>query len=165
MIREITEPEVLEHFFSLMADLECGERFIANNPNHAQWLQKRISLRFVQGARFFGYFLADGCPAGFICFLIDEGPEGIKCFGNKSEILDFGLLPAHRSKGYGTDLLKHAERISAEAGAHVLYTSTYACNHRAILFYGRNGLVPVATLPDVHSPGDEGMVYMRKIIR
>jgi hypothetical protein len=35
----------------------------------------------------------------------------------------------------------------------------------AIAFYGKNGMTPVATLPDVHGPGDEGMVYIRKVLR
>lgn len=164
MIREIDESDVLTHFFSLMAELECGGNFDPANPYHTAWLKKRIALRFIQGAKFFAYFV-DTASVGFIALLMDEGPEGIQCFGNKAEILDFGLLAEHRSRGYGSALLRHAEQVAREAGAYSLYASTYACSHRAIAFYGRHGLVPVATLPDVHSPGDEGMVYMRKVLR
>jgi hypothetical protein len=46
-----------------------------------------------------------------------------------------------------------------------MYVSTYAKDKEAISFYLQNGFVRVATLPDVHGPGDDGNVYMRKIIR
>jgi GNAT superfamily N-acetyltransferase len=165
MIREIGEADVAAAFFALMGELECGRRFNENNATHVAWLTRRIALRFAQGARALAYMLDDGTPAGFISFLIDEGPPDIPFFGQKAEILDFAFLPAYRSMGYGSVLLKRVEALCAQAGVYVLYTSTYAANHRAITFYGRNGLVPVATLPDVHGPGDEGMVYMRKIIK
>ena len=32
-------------------------------------------------------------------------------------------------------------------------------------FDGKNGFVPVATLPDVHGPGSPGNVFMRKLLR
>ena len=162
MIKQIDQAEVERHFFGLMAEIECGNHFRADDPGHVEWLRKRINLRFVQGATFHGYFLDDGRPVGFIAVLLDQGPGS---FRGKLEILDFGFLPDHRGKGYGTELLGHVEGLATEMGATSLYTSTYAKEHRVIAFYGRSGLVPVATLPDVHGSGDEGMVYMRKKLR
>ena len=162
MIREIDQTEIERHFFGLMAELECGNHFKADDPGHVDWVRKRINLRFAQGATFHAYFLPDGTPVGFITILLDQGPGS---FRGKLEILDFGFLPDYRGKGYGTELLRHVEDFAVKMGATSLYTSTYAREHRVIAFYGRNGLVPVATLPDVHSPGDEGMVYMRKKLR
>jgi GNAT superfamily N-acetyltransferase len=162
MIREMKEEEFLRHFFVLMAELECGRHFKHDDPKHVEWLRRTINLRFLQGARFYAYFLEEQLPIGFISILLDEGPEGIHCFGHKAEILDFGVLPEHRDKGYGTELLQYAERAVHDRGATVLYVATYAKQHRAISFYGKNGLIPVAALPDVHGPDDEGMVYLRK---
>jgi ribosomal protein S18 acetylase RimI-like enzyme len=73
--------------------------------------------------------------------------------------------PDPRGKGYGSELLLHVEKLAIERGTTSPYASTYAKEHRVIAFYGRNGLAPVATLSDVDSPGDEGMVFMRKRLR
>ena len=159
MIEQIDQAGIEKHFFALMAELECGQHFNPHDSQHVAWVQKRIDLRFAQGAVFYAYVLPDGTPVGFIAILLDQGPGS---FRGKLEILDFGFLPDHRGKGYGTKLLRYVEQLAVEMGATSLYSSTYAKEHRVIAFYGRNGLVPVATLPDVHSPGDEGMVYMRK---
>ena len=86
-------------------------------------------------------------------------------FGCLQHRLDLGLHPEYRGKGYGTELLQHAEALAREVGVRSLYVSTYARERRVIAFYGKHGLVPVATLPDVHGPDDEGMVYMRKVLR
>ncbi len=162
MITEIDQAEVESRFFALMAELECGNHYRAEDPGHVAWVRKRIDLRFAQGAVFHAYALPDGSPIGFIAVLLDQGPGD---FRGKLEILDFGFLPDHRGQGHGTELLRHVEGLAIEMGATSLYTSTYAKDHRVIAFYGRHGLIPVATLPDVHSPGDEGMVYMRKRLK
>jgi GNAT superfamily N-acetyltransferase len=159
MIRPIDQAEVERHFFGLMAELECGHHFKPEDPEHVDWVRQRISLRFAQGATFHAYLLPDGTPIGLIAVLLDQGPGA---FRGRLEILDFGFLPGYRGQGYGTELLLHIEHLATEVRAVSLYASTYAREHRVIAFYGRHGLVPVATLPDVHSPGDEGMVYMRK---
>lgn len=165
MIKEIGEQDVVDHFFELMGELECGNHIDCGNPKHATWLRKLISLRIAMGVRFLAYFLDDGTPAGFIALKFDEGPEGLARGWGKSEILDLGFLEPYRGKGYGTELLRYAEDVSRDVGVHSLYVSTYAKQNRAIAFYGKNGLVPVATLPDVHGLGDEGMVYMRKVLQ
>jgi len=165
MIREISEQDVVEHFFELMGELECGRHIDCGDPKHAAWLKKLIAQRIMLGVRFLAYFLDDGTPAGFIALKFDEGPNGLARGWGKCEILDFGFHPEYRGKGYGTALLQHAEALSREVGVRSLYVSTYAKERRAIAFYGKNGLVPVATLPDVHGPDDEGMVYMRKVLR
>ena len=60
---------------------------------------------------------------------------------------------------------EHSDGIAAnELDIYCMYLSTYAKKYEAIAFYGKNRFVPVATLPDVHDPNDEGNVYMRKIL-
>ena len=58
----------------------------------------------------------------------------------------------------GVTVSSHAK----EKGVYCLYMSTYAKDSGVIHFYGKNGFVPVATLPDVHGPKEEGLVIMRK---
>jgi GNAT superfamily N-acetyltransferase len=165
MIREISKEEVVEHFFELLGELECGRHIDCKNPRHAAWLEKLISQRIAIGVRFLGYFVEDDTPAGLIAIKFDEGPDGLARGWGKCEILDLGFHPEHRGKGYGTKLMSHVEGLARDVGVRSLYVSTYARERQAITFYGKCGLVPVATLPDVHGPDGEGMVYMRKVLR
>lgn len=165
MIRQIPEGEFVDTFFDLMAEVECGEHFDSTNAAHVEWVRRRVAVNYFRGARFFAYYLNNKSPVGFAAVLIDKGLEGVPCFGQYTELLDIAVLPQHRGKGYGAELIKHAERLSREAGAYCMYMTTYAGNHKLIAFYGKHGYVPVATMPDVHGPGDEGHVWMRKILR
>lgn len=164
MIKEIRE-EQFSPFFELMAEVECGKHFDFNNQNHIDWLKKRISIYFFRGTKFFGYFSDDNSPIGFATLLIDEGPKGISCMGQKCELLDIGVIPQYRGKGIGSELLKYVAEYAEKSGVYCMYMSTYAKDYKVIAFYGKNGFVPVAILPDVHGPNDEGIVFMRKILR
>ncbi len=59
-------------------------------------------------------------------------------------------------RGLGARLMAHCESVARQEGYHCLLVSTYAKQERAIRFYLREGFVPVATIPDVHGPSDEG---------
>ncbi len=165
MIREVEETKFVEQFYDLMAEVECGSHFDFGNPRHDEWLRRRISRHYYRGVKFFGYYLEDDKPVGFAGLLAEEKLEGVACFGQMTELLDIGIFPEYRGKGYGKELLKYAEDYSREFGAYCMYMATYARSRETIAFYGSHGFVPVATLPDVHGPGDEGTVHMRKIIR
>ena len=106
----------------------------------------------------------DGTPVGFVALLTEEPLEGVAIFGKKAGLLEIGVAEEFRGGGYGKELLDYAEEQSIIGGAYCLYAATYARDHDTIRFYGRNGFIPVATLPDVNGPGDDGDVYMRKII-
>ena len=164
MIREVSEAEFIEQFYVLMAEVECGSHFDFSNPQHEEWLHRRISRHYHRGVKFFGYYLDSGKPVGFAGLLAEEKLEGVACFGQTAELLDIGILPEFRGKGYGGELLKYIEEYCRDFGAYCMYTATYARSFDTIAFYGRHGFVPVATLPDVHGPDDEGNVYMRKIL-
>ena len=164
MIIEIAEKELLKTFYKLIAEVECGKHFDFSNPHHDEWLRCRVSRHYFSGAKFFAYCEADK-PVGFAGLLIDEGLEGVSISGQKTELLDVGILPEFRNKGYGKKLLDYAEEKSRLSGAYCMYISTYAKDTIAISFYLRNGFVQVAVLPDVNGPGDEGNAILRKIIR
>jgi ribosomal protein S18 acetylase RimI-like enzyme len=164
MITEIQEKDLLKTFYKLIAEVECGNHFDFANPHHDEWLRRRISRHYYLGTKFFAYYRRNQ-PVGFAALLVDEQLEGVRLFGQKTELLDIVIFPEFRSQGYGKKLLDYAERKSQDSGAYCMYVSTYAKNINAISFYVRNGFVPVANLPDVHGPGDEGLLVMRKIVR
>lgn len=163
MIKEVLEKD-FNIFFQLMAEVECGDHFDFANQNHVSWLKRRIATRFYMGTRFFAHYLDDGTPVGFAAVLIDDGPEGIPCFGHKAEITDIAIFPSFRGNGYGAELLTHVEGFAKQNGVYCLCASTYAKGYKVIAFYGSRGFVPVATLPGVHGPNDEGMVFVRKVL-
>ena len=167
MIRELAEQEFTETFFDLMAEVECGPHFRPNNEAHVKWVRRRIAVHYFRGARFFALQLADGTHAGFSAVFVEEALEGASSspFGHYAELLDIGLLPEYRGTGRGRELLIHSEGYARDAGASCMYANTYAKNHDQIAFYGRSGFVPVACLPDVYGPGDEGRICMRKRLR
>jgi GNAT superfamily N-acetyltransferase len=165
MILEISQEELFKYFYRLAAEVDCGDHFDFSNPQHEQWLRKHVAIDYYRGAHFFAIFLEDSTPVGYGSVLIEEKLEGIVCSGQKSELLDIGVLNEFRGKGYGKTLLDYAERVSRESGVYCLYIKTYAGKNDTIAFYGSNGFVPVAGLPDVYGPGDEGDLFMRKIFR
>ena len=165
MIKQIDEKEFVGKFFTLMAEVECGDHFDPSNASHTKWVRKRIAIHYFRGTCFYAYYLDDKTPIGFVAVLIDKGLEDVQCFGQYTELLDIAIFPKYQGKGYGTKLLKHAETVSREADAYCMYISTTATNYDIIAFYGKNGFVPVATMPDVHGPNEEGNVWMRKILK
>ena len=164
MINEIQEDDFARHFLAAFADLECGSKYDTRNPQHVRWVRRRLAIHCFRGARFYACYAAEQVPVGFVSILIDKGLEGVRCFGQWTEILDLLVLEGYRGKGYGKALLEQAEKASVEAGACCMYVHTYAGNRAAMTFYIKHGFVPVAMLPDVNGHDDEGDVYLRKIL-
>jgi GNAT superfamily N-acetyltransferase len=164
VIHEISSEELRRDFFGLLGELEAGPAFDPSIPSHASWLDRLVAARERLGARTFAAYTSADEGIGFITLLFDHGPPGFASFGHKVEILDFGLFPEHRGRGVGSRLLTRAEEEARSEKFHCLLVATYARQHRAIAFYMREGFVPVATLPDVHGPNDEGMTYLRKLL-
>jgi GNAT superfamily N-acetyltransferase len=115
--------------------------------------------------RFFAYHDPQRQPVGFYGLLIEKEPSDLKHLHQKSELMDIAILPEYRNQGFGKIMLAHAEQVARDAELYCMYISTYARDFKVINFYGQNGFVPVATLPDVHGPKDECQVFMRKILR
>lgn len=164
IFKEILE-ENFEKFYPLMAEIEGGNQFKQDNDKHMEWLIRKIHTRFKTGAKFFEIYDDKLGSIGIAGFLIDPSLEGVSYLGQKSEILDIAIFKKYRRRGYGSQLLSYVENFIKEYDAYCIYVCTYAADHEVISFYGKNGYVPVAMLPDVYGPGDEGALYMRKIIR
>jgi GNAT superfamily N-acetyltransferase len=165
-LKNVTAEETLKHFFKIATEVECGSHFDFSNPKHEAWLRRKYDRYEYAGNKFFAAFQKDGTPVGYGILVVEEGLDGIKqVFAQKTELISLGVSSEYQGMGYGKKLVEYAERLSRETGAYCMYISTYAKDHGVIDFYGKCGYAPVATLPDVHGPGDEGLVYMRKIIR
>ncbi len=154
-IRAIAEDEVRRNFLPLMAEVEAGSWFDMNNPSHAAWLHRSISRRVGRGGQFYALHSSDGLALGLDCLLIENHPKHM----GHAEILDMGIIEAHRRQGHGTQLLQGAERKSRAAGVSCAYVATYAGDAAAIAFYMQAGFTPVAELPGLNSPRDRGQIF------
>ncbi|WP_409344437.1 GNAT family N-acetyltransferase [Paenibacillus sp. MBLB4367] len=163
LFKEISE-SAFAPFFGLMAEIEHTKLNIAN-PNHAEWLQRKIRLHYLRGVKFFAYYIDGERPAGLVAVLHEEAPEGIPALGMRAEVLDIGVYPEYRRQGYGSVLLQYAENYLRDKGVYCMFMMAYAEDYDVIAFYGKNGFVPVATLPDTYGPQWEGNVFLRKLLK
>jgi ribosomal protein S18 acetylase RimI-like enzyme len=157
--------EEIEPYMDILAEVE-HTHLNRKNPEHEQWLRRRIQSFYARGAQYFAYhdpFLPSG--TGIISVLHEEAPLGLDSLGMRAEVLQIGVSEDGRRQGIGSILLRHVEEVMRRRSVYCLFMMTYAEEYAVISFYGKNGYVPVATLPDVYGPGLEGNVFMRKIIR
>ncbi|HKB59212.1 MAG TPA: GNAT family N-acetyltransferase [Gallionellaceae bacterium] len=73
-----------------------------------------------------------------------------------------GLSPHLRGKGIGRQVMNWAES-EARQGAKNLWVVASAFNHRALAFYGSLGFHPIATLPDLVSPGQDEILLRKPL--
>ena len=158
MIRPITEVDVLRDFLPLMAEVEAGSWFDMSNSGHDEWLRRCVSRRIGRGGQFYALYCPEDCPLGLCCLLIEDHPS----FPGHAEILDMGVVEAHRRQGHGTHLVEDATRRATAAGVCCIYVSTYAGDSDAVAFYTRVGFNRVAELPGLNGPVDRGQVFMIK---
>ncbi|MDP2871982.1 MAG: GNAT family N-acetyltransferase [Bacillota bacterium] len=158
-IRELTEPQAAV-LLDVVGEAEMGGFYDRADEAHRSWVNATIHRYFVRGARFFAAFGLDDEPLAYAALLVDDAP-GFRC---KGELISFGTCAGHRRKGIGSKLIDHITGICQDLGLYCIVTSTYAGDARAVAFYGRNGFCPVALLPGVHGPRDEGQLYLRKLL-
>ena len=144
-----------------MAEIECGHFFDRTNPEHIEWLQNKILKRYGAGSRFYALYADDGTPLGIAGLQVETSLHSEWASG---ELVDIGIFPEHRGRGHGSALLRFIEEQARQENCYCLYIHTYAGDCRVIAFYGKNGYAPVATLPDTNGPGNEGTVWMRKVL-
>lgn len=158
MFKEINEAE-FQPFFDLMAELEVGRHFDPASDEHARWLSEKIRRNFARGVRFFASYEDDNSPRGLISLFVDDF-----LYFKLGYVTHLGVFPDFRGLGYGSKLLAFAVEQARQEGCYCLYLDTYAGNPKNISFYAKNGLTPVATIPGMNGPGDEGQVWFRKVL-
>jgi len=77
-----------------------------------------------------------GEPLDVGCLLLAEHPEG-----RQWELLYMGLVPEARGRGWGTDLVRHAQWLAAQAGIDRLVLAVDARNAPALSAYAAAGFV------------------------
>src|SRR3990172_9035011 len=96
IIQELTDGD-LEPFMPLLGEIECGRLFSDSDPEHVSWLNHRIASHIAGGTRYFGCRSLTGDTLGILGFLIER-----KLFRAPSaEIVDIGVIDAHRRRGLG----------------------------------------------------------------
>jgi ribosomal protein S18 acetylase RimI-like enzyme len=149
-------------FLPLIAEIECGRHYDAQNPQHVAWLKGRLANLYASGGQAICLYAEDDKPLGFLFLVHDKGLEGADCFGKKADIAMFGLFKEYRSQGLGVLLIEEAWKYVKEHGGDYIYVNTYEANQGAIRFYVRCGFVPVALHPGENGRGDLGQVYLYK---
>lgn len=162
-IRKVLQDEI-DNFYELIGEIEYS-LFNAKNEEHLHWLKNRIDRLYYNGAEFFGAFNEKREILGIITILIDVPPQGINDGYNSCEVIEMGINKDVRNNGYGSQLLGYAENYAKNKNVYCMYMHTYAGDYDVIAFYGKNGFVPVGIIPDIYGSKNEGMLYMRKIIR
>lgn len=162
----LNEDDFYEIFLKEIADVECGNHYNENNPQHVQWLKRFISTLYLRGGMALCLFNEENDPIGFIYLLHDKGLENVCCFGKKATIAMFEVKEEHRGKGYGTMLCCEAEKYLRKRGAECLYTDTPddPDDKRALLFYIKYGFTPIACHPGENGKNDIPQIYLFKYL-
>lgn len=166
MIISIDKEKFYDDFLPIIIDLECGSKYDKNNPQHVEYLKKKIDISYNNYGIVLAEYDENGEAIGYIWYEHDTGFEGVCFSGKKAHIRQIGVYDEYQRKGVGKRLLNEAALKIKQAGGEVLYTDTYADdNGDAMAFYVKTGFIPVALLPGMNGLDDFGQVYMYKILK
>jgi D-alanine-D-alanine ligase len=110
-----------------------------------------------------GYYTAlgaeiDGSLAGWICW----GPT--PCTLGTYDLYWMAVHPAAQGNGIGRALLDEMERrLAGVARLIVIETAGRADYAGTRAFYQARGYSPVSVIPDFYSPGDDQVVFVKKV--
>jgi D-alanine-D-alanine ligase len=101
-----------------------------------------------------------GRPVGWICV----GPT--PCTLETYDIYWIVVDPAWQGKGIGRALLEHAESIVHGRGGRLAIIETSGSGHYASSrgFYLRTGFVEAGRIPDFYAPGDDKLIYVKRLV-
>lgn len=119
-------------------------------------------------------FFETGLASGYHFLMADLGDEtiGYCCFGPAPVTLSsynlywIAVDNEHRRRKLGHAVLEESERRIASLGGNRVYAETsgrpqYEPTHR---FYENNGYVKEAVMKDFYSPGDDKVVYVKRLM-
>jgi ribosomal protein S18 acetylase RimI-like enzyme len=100
-----------------------------------------------------------GAPVGWVCV----GPT--PCTLGTFDLYWIAVAPAAQGHGVGSLLLRHAETlIRARQGRLVVIETSGQPRYDATrFFYLKNGYAETARLPDFYAPGDDKVVYLKRL--
>ena len=100
----------------------------------------------------------DGSLAGWICW----GPT--PCTLGTYDLYWMAVDPAQQGNGLGTALLVEMERRLAGVARLILIETAGRPDYAATrAFYQGRGYSPVATVPDFYAPGDDQVVFVKRV--
>jgi ribosomal protein S18 acetylase RimI-like enzyme len=106
-----------------------------------------------------GAFTPDGRLLGYVCW----GPT--PCTRGTWDVYWIAVEPGTQSTGVGTRLLAEVERRLARENARlvIVETSSLPGYEPTRRFYLRRGYDEVARVPDFYQPGDDRVIYAKRI--
>jgi ribosomal-protein-alanine N-acetyltransferase len=123
--------------------------------------------------------LRENYPTSLYLDIYNWWPEGFEVFEDQGRVVGFvaGVLPApdrarilmlavdrdHRSRGYGTLLLKEFVRRSSLKGVRAVELEVRKSNLAAIRFYQRLGFEVLHILPRFYTDGEDGYKMWREL--
>jgi GNAT superfamily N-acetyltransferase len=121
--------------------------------------------------------LARGAASGYEFVFVDDPDSpgkllGYACFGpipatrSSYDLYWIAVAPSQQGKGLGRRLLREAERCALESGATQIYldTSGRVQYTPTRSFYEHTGYQRAATLKDFYAPGDDKVIYSRRLV-
>ena len=100
----------------------------------------------------------DASLAGWICW----GPT--PCTLGTYDLYWMAVDPAQQGNGLGTALLVEMERRLAGVARLILIETAGRSDYAATrAFYQGRGYSPVATVPDFYAPGDDQVVFVKRV--
>lgn len=162
-IARCTEDKFYKDFYALIIELECGNKYNNNNPQHIAWLKKKMSNSFSD----YGSVLAaynEDVPLGFIWYQHDTGLQDVSFSGKYAKMLAFGVFDDYQNKGIGTALLKEACTIIKMNGGECFYTDTYQENTEAMVYYLKRDFKLIANIPGLNGINDAPQILLYKIL-
>lgn len=100
-----------------------------------------------------------GAPAGWVCF----GPT--PCTVGTYDVYWIVVAPAAQNKGLGSLLLAHAEQLIAAGGGRlsIVETSGRSIYDATRQFYLRRGYHEAARVEEFYAPGDDQVIYVKRL--
>ena len=96
--------------------------------------------------------------AGFAILYWAQPPEQPLAYIQTLEV-----LPAHRSRGVGRELLRRAEKSASSAGAHVIWLHVAESNAPAIRLYEAHGYSQQGREENFYAKGIPALLYAKPI--
>jgi ribosomal protein S18 acetylase RimI-like enzyme len=164
IIKKQDEETLKRDFLPMIIDLWCGDKFIPNNSQHVEWLNKKIHASFEDFGTALCVYTDDGEAIGFLWYKHDSGMQGVSFSGKDAHIIQMGLYEKFQRQGIGTKLLEEACANIRANGGECLYTDTYAANWDSMVFYIKRSFIPVALLPGLDGMNSMGQVFLYRIL-
>lgn len=83
--------------------------------------------------------------------------------GLSAYIQTIEVLPEHRGRGAGKELLARLEASANDAGAVTLWLHVDATNSTAIRLYGTHGFAPVGEEKNYYTAGRDAIIYRKEL--